>query len=260
MRHSPRTARRFETGLWHRVRGAATCSEPRADSPSETPPHRLFQNGLRRRSLERNRPRRSLRKDPQESESRNGNSTKEKTFSHEFPPAEIGPTSRSLGKTSAPVRVNDSIFLGTAGRISFCIGKKDLHELSTRAVTILGALAAAPCVIAQTESTQSEPSLSAAHFETKSSDLNPIFPMRAAEATPFDARPNPRGVFQRTGLCSSAPQSTAPVLADMHQALEVQNNSWWSESDPLARPFARLPAPAYYATGLALATGVNWLS
>jgi hypothetical protein len=32
------------------------------------------------------------------------------------------------------------------------------------------------------------------------------------------------------------------------------------EADPLARPFTRLPAPAYYATGFALATGVNWLS
>ena len=32
------------------------------------------------------------------------------------------------------------------------------------------------------------------------------------------------------------------------------------EGDPLARPFTRLPAPAYYASGFALATGVNWLS
>ena len=32
------------------------------------------------------------------------------------------------------------------------------------------------------------------------------------------------------------------------------------ENNPLARPFVGLPAPAYYATGLALATGINWLS
>jgi hypothetical protein len=50
------------------------------------------------------------------------------------------------------------------------------------------------------------------------------------------------------------------ALADMHQTLEVRNSPWWYETDPLAKPFARLPAPAYYATGLAMATGINWLS
>lgn len=49
-------------------------------------------------------------------------------------------------------------------------------------------------------------------------------------------------------------------LADMHQTMRVRNEPWWFERDPLARPIVRLPAPAYYATGLALATGVNWLS
>ena len=32
------------------------------------------------------------------------------------------------------------------------------------------------------------------------------------------------------------------------------------EQDPLARPFTRLPAPAYYASGFAMATGMNWMS
>lgn len=49
-------------------------------------------------------------------------------------------------------------------------------------------------------------------------------------------------------------------LADMHQTMHNRNYSWWYEKDPLARPMVRLPAPAYYATGLALTTGVNWLS
>jgi hypothetical protein len=48
-------------------------------------------------------------------------------------------------------------------------------------------------------------------------------------------------------------------FADMHQTLKERKYSWWYESDPLARPFARLPAPAYYATGLAMATGLNWI-
>ena len=46
----------------------------------------------------------------------------------------------------------------------------------------------------------------------------------------------------------------------MYQTTQVRNLYWWHETDPLARPFVHLPTPAYYATGLALATGVNWLS
>jgi hypothetical protein len=49
----------------------------------------------------------------------------------------------------------------------------------------------------------------------------------------------------------------AAGLADMYQ---TRRYSWWYEKDPLAKPMVRLPAPAYYATGLALATGLNWLS
>jgi hypothetical protein len=33
-----------------------------------------------------------------------------------------------------------------------------------------------------------------------------------------------------------------------------------SENNPLARPFVNLPAGGYYASGLVLATGINWLS
>jgi len=46
----------------------------------------------------------------------------------------------------------------------------------------------------------------------------------------------------------------------MRETLRFRNESWWYERDPLAKPIVRLPAPAYYATGLALASGVNWLS
>jgi len=52
----------------------------------------------------------------------------------------------------------------------------------------------------------------------------------------------------------------AASLADMHQTMHVRSYSWWQEKDPLARPLLRLPAPAYYAAGLSLATGVNWIS
>jgi len=49
-------------------------------------------------------------------------------------------------------------------------------------------------------------------------------------------------------------------FADMHQTIAVRKNFWWYETDPFAKPFVKLQAPAYYATGLAMATGVNWLS
>src|SRR5215470_586623 len=52
----------------------------------------------------------------------------------------------------------------------------------------------------------------------------------------------------------------AASVADMHQTLHNRNYSWWYEKDPLARPLVRLPAPAYYAAGLALASGINWMS
>jgi len=52
----------------------------------------------------------------------------------------------------------------------------------------------------------------------------------------------------------------AASVADMHQTLHNRKYFWWYEADPLARPFVRLPAPAYYAAGLTLATGINWVS
>ncbi|HYL86928.1 MAG TPA: hypothetical protein VE263_22075 [Candidatus Angelobacter sp.] len=66
--------------------------------------------------------------------------------------------------------------------------------------------------------------------------------------------------FHRRQFVALSVAVYAAASADMYQTLQVRHYSWWSETDPLARPFVKLPAPAYYATGLALATGVNWLS
>jgi len=70
----------------------------------------------------------------------------------------------------------------------------------------------------------------------------------------------------RMWLSLSAATYTAAAL-DMHataDALEWFNKhphyyTGPTETDPLARPFVRLPRPAYYTCGFALATGVNWL-
>ena len=66
--------------------------------------------------------------------------------------------------------------------------------------------------------------------------------------------------FHKKPFIALSAATYAAAFADMHQTMHYRNDSWWYETDPLAKPFVRLPAPAYYATGLALATGVNWLS
>jgi hypothetical protein len=71
-------------------------------------------------------------------------------------------------------------------------------------------------------------------------------------------------------IVSSLAAYTAAAL-DMHATEEVVQRvqrihkmypgfllDYSFESDPLARPLLHLPAPAYYACGAALATGVNW--
>jgi hypothetical protein len=82
------------------------------------------------------------------------------------------------------------------------------------------------------------------------------------DAPPKTALKPPKGMW----LSLSAATYTAAAL-DMHATADAEE--WFkkhphyyrgpTETDPLARPFVRLPRPAYYACGFALATGVNWL-
>ena len=73
-------------------------------------------------------------------------------------------------------------------------------------------------------------------------------------------------VPKRLWLFLSAATYTAAAL-DMHataDAVQLKKKYpafylGYPEADPIARPFVKLPAPAYYACGFALATGVNWL-
>ena len=120
------------------------------------------------------------------------------------------------------------------------------------------AVLAAPAAMAQGEPALSAAALAAA-VETGASDAKPASLVRvaptASQRKPFSPS---RGVKARFILLSTCVYGAS--LADMHGTLELRHYSWWRETDPLARPFARLPTPAYYAGGLAVATGVNWLS
>jgi hypothetical protein len=67
---------------------------------------------------------------------------------------------------------------------------------------------------------------------------------------PFNDRSDRRFI-----LLSAAVYAAATL--DMHESLSLRPT--FHEDDPLAKPIARFPAPAYYATGAAFATGMNWL-
>lgn len=49
----------------------------------------------------------------------------------------------------------------------------------------------------------------------------------------------------------------AAAFMDMGESISLRPR--FKEHDPLAKPFATLPKPAYYITGAAFATGINWL-
>ncbi len=49
----------------------------------------------------------------------------------------------------------------------------------------------------------------------------------------------------------------AAAFMDMGESDSLR--PWFKEQDPLAKPFATMPTPAYYITGVAFATGINWL-
>jgi hypothetical protein len=82
---------------------------------------------------------------------------------------------------------------------------------------------------------------------------------RPAKANPLAQKPNPQH-FSKAGFVFLSTVVYGAAIIDMQRTLEVKRLPWWHETDPLAKPLVRLPAPAYYATGLALATSVNWFS
>jgi hypothetical protein len=56
-----------------------------------------------------------------------------------------------------------------------------------------------------------------------------------------------------------ATEEVAQRVRRVHQIYPGFVLDYSFESNPLARPFLKLPAPAYYACGAAFTTGLNWL-
>jgi hypothetical protein len=96
--------------------------------------------------------------------------------------------------------------------------------------------------------------------EVKKSDLKIELTAPPRIREHYNAMPVRVGRFPKKQFLILSAAVYGASFADMHQTLKERKYDWWYESDPLARPFVRLPAPAYYATGLAMATGVNWIS
>lgn len=68
--------------------------------------------------------------------------------------------------------------------------------------------------------------------------------------TPVEDRSRRRYLFLSLGVYAAA-------FMDMGESISLR--PWFKEQDPLAKPFATMPTPAYYITGAAFATGINWV-
>ena len=96
--------------------------------------------------------------------------------------------------------------------------------------------------------------------EVKKSDLKLELSPPILAGQRHDAKPISAARFSINKFLILSAGVYGASFADMHETLKQREYPWWYEADPLARPLAKLPAPAYYATGFALATGLNWIS
>jgi len=119
----------------------------------------------------------------------------------------------------------------------------------------------APAGVAQTNAPDSVPNFSAGTPRLwRASDLKTAVRGRNPVGGFLERKSKSEGQFSKKQFLVLSAAVYGAGLADMQQTLEARKNSWWYETDPLARPYAKLPAPAYYATGLAMATGLPWIS
>ena len=75
-----------------------------------------------------------------------------------------------------------------------------------------------------------------------------------------DAKPLPPVRFHKMQFLILSAGVYGASFADMHETLKQRKYPDPLRTTTLARPLVKLPAPAYYASGFALATGLNWIS
>lgn len=127
-------------------------------------------------------------------------------------------------------------------------------------IFLVGSMSSASAAVAQSESSEPIPKLSLTIPVTAPSESTPRLSLPTPKSASISRQPISASHFSKTSFIVLSAAVYGASLADMHQTLQVRNSRWWYETDPLAKPFVHLPAPAYFATGLAMATGINLLS
>jgi hypothetical protein len=125
---------------------------------------------------------------------------------------------------------------------------------------LLGSFTTASTSVAQSDPSAAIPILSLTVSAIAPAEATPKLSLPAPKPAFISRAPVSAGHFSKAEFILLSTAVYGASLADMHQTLAVRKLYWWYETDPLARPFVHLPTPAYYAAGLAMATGVNWLS
>jgi hypothetical protein len=135
-----------------------------------------------------------------------------------------------------------------------------MNQRTILGIFLFGSITSASTSLAQSDPSAAIPILSLTVPAAALTEATPKLPLSVPKRASIARAPVSAGHFSKAKFILLSTAVYGASLADMHQTLEVRNLSWWYETDPLARPFVHLPAPAYYATGLAMATGINWLS